>query len=68
MQTGDVVVCVGSRGYCLTTGKEYTVLDYQPAWYDSSAAAGFKWPAYVIVEDDFGVRVHCHASRFKPKD
>ncbi|UYA98640.1 hypothetical protein IVIADoCa4_20 [Xanthomonas phage vB_Xar_IVIA-DoCa4] len=30
MKAGDTVVCRGSRGYLFTTGKEYTVQDYQP--------------------------------------
>lgn len=65
MKAGDTVICTGSRGYAFTTGKEYAVQEYEPAWFDTDAAAGFTWPAYVIVIDDDGRKVHCHASRFR---
>ncbi len=61
MQTGDVVTCRASRGYCLTTGKEYRVLEYQPEAHDIN----FTWPAYVKVQDDYGKEVWCHACRFE---
>ena len=63
-KVGEVVVCRGSRGYQLTVGKEYTILDYQPKYYDSDSAAGFTWPAYIGLLDDYGVYVQCHAHRF----
>lgn len=31
MNAGDRVVCHASRGYSLTTGKVYVVVDYQPS-------------------------------------
>lgn len=64
MKAGDTVVCRGSRGYLFTTGKEYTVQDYQPEAHDTN----FTWPAYVQVIDDCGKKVWCHAHRFAAKE
>jgi len=64
MKAGDVAVCSASRGYPLTTGKAYTILKYEPAFHDESAATGFTWPPYVEVMGDNGHRQHCHAHRF----
>lgn len=61
---GDIAICVGSRGYHLTTGKEYVIKAYDKADYMDN----FTWPAYVVVEDDYGNGVYCHASRFKLKE
>ena len=67
IQPGDIIICRGTRGYAFTEGKEYTVLSYEPAdapdWGN-----GFQFPAYVEVTDDWGRKVHCHASRFIPKE
>lgn len=63
-KAGDKVICTGSRGYCFTTNKEYTVLSYEPV----NPMPTFTWPAYVEVEDDYGQKVHCHASRFINKE
>ena len=60
MNTGDLVVCRGSRGYHLTTGNRYTVVEYQPEVRDPT----FTWPAYVMVKDNYGDPVWCHAHRF----
>ena len=62
---GDQVICTGSRGYDFTTGKVYTVLKYEPQYYDADTPSGFTWPAYVKVKDDSGLEVFCHAHRFK---
>lgn len=64
MKAGDVVVCNAARGYCFTTNKEYTVLEYQPEAPDLN----FTWPAYVRVTDDYGKEVWCHAHRFDVKE
>ena len=66
-EKGEVVVCSGSRGYSLTTGKEYEVIKYDPPLPDSSSVSGFTWPAYVAVIGDNGKELYCHASRFKRK-
>ena len=66
MQPGDIVVCRAPRGYAFTEGKEYTVVSYEPEFADNNV--GFTWPAYVEVVDDYGRHVHCHASRFIPKE
>lgn len=57
---GDTVRAVAVRGYALTTGKTYTVLEYS----DPVHAEGFTWPAYVVVTDDNGKRATCHTHRF----
>jgi len=64
MKIGDIVVCRDPRGYAFTEGKEYTVLAYEPKFFDKDTPSGFTWPAYVEVMDDYGRRVHCHANRF----
>ncbi len=61
MNAGDIVVCRGSRGYNFTTGKQYTVVAYEP----ESREMTFTWPAYVQIVDDDGKTVHCHAHRFE---
>lgn len=66
MKPGDTIICRGNYGYQLTQSKEYTVLRYEAS--EVSNLPGFTWPAYVIVEDDIGNKVHCHASRFIPKE
>lgn len=66
MKPGDTIICRGTYSYHLTEGKEYTVIRYEPA--EASSLPGFTWPAYVVVEDDIGKPVHCHASRFIPKE
>ena len=66
MKPGDIIICRGSYDYHLTQGKEYAVIKYEPA--KMSNLPGFTWPAYVIVEDDMGKKVHCYASRFIPKE
>lgn len=58
---GDTVRCVGPRGYMFTMGKDYTVVKYEPKF----AGLNFTWPAYVVVKDDYGKLVHCHAWRFE---
>lgn len=63
MKAGDKVKCVGPLGYRFTTNKVYEVIDYQPEQYDDD---NFTWPAYVLVEDDYGKQVWCHAHRFVP--
>lgn len=60
---GDTATCVASRGYNLTTGKDYTVARYEPEYPEPGI--GFTWPAYVWVTDDAGRPAVCHASRFK---
>ncbi|UDL16929.1 hypothetical protein [Stenotrophomonas phage TS-10] len=64
IRTGDIVVCTGSRGYHLTTGKRYRVLAYLPEEHSEH----FTWPEYVNVTDDYGKVVGCHAHRFKLPD
>lgn len=61
------VVCVASHGYCLTTGKVYSVVEYMPP-IPADSSHGFTWPAYVTVVDDFGKEATGHAYRFKPID
>lgn len=68
MKTGSKVVCNYSRGYDLTEGKEYTLLDYEPQFYENDNHAGFTWPATVILKDDGGDTIQCHAMRFTLKD
>lgn len=65
MQPGDLVICRASRGYAFTEGKQYTVLKYDPPCYEKEA--GFTWPAYVMVTDDYDRNVYCHAHRFIPE-
>lgn len=62
MKAGDVLPCIGARGYNFTTGKLYTIVQYEPPVPDLN----YTWPAYVQVEDDTGKLVLCHASRFEP--
>ncbi len=61
MNAGDIVVCRGSYGYHFTTGKQYTVVRYEPPFPDET----YTWPAYVLIEDDSGKVVICHAHRFE---
>lgn len=68
MNKGDVIICRDSNGYMFTRGKEYTVVDYQKEEYDETSSTGFTWPPYVVVKDDGGRTVFCHASRFIPKE
>lgn len=60
MKAGDAIRCLGSRGYSLTAGEVYTVVEYQPECRDFN----YTWPAYVRVLDDNGKSCWCHASRF----
>jgi len=62
MKAGDKVKCVGSRGCRFTTNKVYEVIDYQP----EHSGYNFTWPACVLVVDDDGRKVWCHARRFVP--
>lgn len=62
-QEGDTVRCVSARGYVLTTGKEYKVLEVVPQTYMEN---GFTFPYYVAVRDDLGRLVLCHHHRFQP--
>ena len=64
MKAGDTVVCRSASGYLFTEGKEYTILRYEPEFYDQDTPSGFTWPAYVHVMDDRGREVMCHAHRF----
>lgn len=58
---GQVVEAMGCRGYPITLGKHYTVLEYIPA----NHCDGFTFPPYVkFVDDDGNVR-EAHASRFR---
>lgn len=66
MKPGDIVICRGNYSYHLTQGKEYTVLRYEAS--EQSDLPSFTWPANVVVEDDMGKLVHCHADRFIPKE
>lgn len=66
MKTGDRAVCVGSRGYDFTTGKEYEIVQYDPPY--RAEGDWFTWPAYVAVVDNSGKLVHCHAHRFKVEE
>ncbi|QVR48665.1 hypothetical protein [Stenotrophomonas phage BUCT609] len=61
MKAGDIIKCRGSNGYAFTTGKEYTVVDYQP----SAHTEHFIWPAYVAVIDDDGKKAWAHSTRFE---
>lgn len=65
MKTGDKVICRGSRGYDFTTGKEYVILEFIDR---TPMENGFVFPEYVVVTDDCGKQVHCHAHRFVLKD
>lgn len=64
MKRGDTVICRDSGGYDLTTGNAYVVIEYEPPYTDPTSRSGFTWPAYVVVLDDYGKMIHCHASRF----
>lgn len=66
-EPGDTVICVRSRGYAFTEGKEYTVVDYIPEFYDRDTPSGFTCPACLDIIDNSDRRVRCHASRFLPK-
>ncbi|WKC56448.1 hypothetical protein [Stenotrophomonas phage c9-N] len=61
MEAGDKVVCTGTRGYDLTAGQEYVIIEYVPAIHSEN----FIWPAMVVVLDDYGKMIECHARRFK---
>lgn len=58
---GDIVVCVASRSYMLTTGKQYTVVWYEP----ECSVPTYTWPAYVTVIGDEGKATTGRAYRFK---
>ena len=60
-EIGETVVATGSYGYTLTEGKQYTVVDYQPA----VQVENFTWPIYVTVIGDFGKPVTGHDYRFR---
>lgn len=64
MKTGDIVVCRDSRSYAFTENKEYTVVNYLPP----DCQETFIWPASVVVTDDYGRTVQCHANRFILKE
>lgn len=64
-QPGDKVTPVYVSGYVLTMGNVYTVQRYEPRYFDGSVPAGYTWPAYVHVQDDWGRDVVAHASRFR---
>ena len=61
---GDKVICYDSYGYAFTKGKEYTVVDYIPEFYERDTSSGFTYPAYLNIIDNYGRRVRCHANRF----
>ena len=65
MKKGDIIICRGDRGYDLTAGKEYVVIDFEPS--DADTDIGFTWPAYVHIIDDTGKQVAAHAARFVEK-
>mgnify|MGYP000879960009 CR=1 FL=1 len=58
---GEKVIATGSYNRHLTTGKEYTVTNYEPEYPDDH----FTWPAYVTVIGDFGKPVTGHTYRFR---
>ena len=63
-RAGEVVKANCSHAYRITEGKSYTVISFEPEFYDSTHSTGFVWPAYVIVLDDNNQPLHCHAHRF----
>lgn len=63
MKIGDTIVCVASRGYAFTEGREYVLDEYEPARPDGH----FTWPAYLHVLDDNKKMAICHTYRFKLK-
>jgi len=64
MNKGEKIVCRSARGYDLTEGKTYEVVQYDEPWQDKDSPGGFTWPAYVHVINDSGKQVAAHASRF----
>ncbi len=62
---GDPVICEHAANYAFTEGKEYTVVEYQPP---ERSENGFRWPAYLKIEDDRGKLALCHDYRFKLKE
>lgn len=60
---GDKVTCVWPTRYRTTEGKIYTIKDYSARSRDDSGT--FMWPAYVLIEDDYGNDIVLHADRFK---
>lgn len=60
MQPGDQITCRQPSGYCLTEGKTYEVVEFEPPFPTDR----FTWPAYVVVRDDSGKLAHMHAQRF----
>lgn len=61
---GEQVKALCSHAYRIREGMVYTVVRFEPEYYDSEHPCGFTWPAYVVVLDDNGEELHCHAYRF----
>lgn len=57
---GDKVICRNARGYDLTEGKTYEVVQYDPPYRDG----WFTWSAYTHVINDSGKKVMAHDYRF----
>lgn len=62
IKKGDIVICRGSRGYNITEGREYIVLEYEPKLKDYKY--NFVWPAYITFLDDDERKCKAHADRF----
>lgn len=60
-EVGETVVATGDVAPYLTSGKQYTVIEYTPQVY----AGAFTWPAAVTVVSDTGWPVSGHTHRFR---
>lgn len=62
---GERVKAICSHAYRITEGRVYTVVKFEPEFYDDRSKSGFTWPAYATVIGDSGEPITCHAHRFR---
>jgi hypothetical protein len=61
---GEQVRAICNHAYRIKEGKIYTIIKFEPEFYDRTSPSGFTWPSYATVIGDNGKPITCHAHRF----
>ena len=64
-EAGEQVRAICNHAYRIREGIVYTVVRYEPEYYDREHPCGFMWPAYIVVLDDNREELYCYAHHFE---